>query len=225
MRIIAALAVCLVVGIVILGGSMYFLLLGKTAQGSALHSQLEQGLEGIVGPQFDVSLDEAELAFDFDGFVGIKSRDIVVVRKSDGGVLSTVGELSVSLKLWQLLIGNLAFDSVYIEEGVINAEFLGTGQGLLVPSHLDKPLNVLGSELSRFKQQMIDGKLDEFELRNSRVTGRIFGRKEQDPLEIETLRFKPKSDGSFILNGQLSTINSAINLFATYASGNDAGHA
>ncbi len=218
MRTLLAFVVCLLLFLLVVGGGLYYFALGKTAKGSALHQQLEHGLESIVGPKFDVRIDSADLGFDFDGFVGVKSSDIIITRREDGKLLSKIGELTVSLKFWRLLVGELSFDSIYIEEGIINADVLGSGQGLLIPNHLDKPLNAFGSELARFQQQMIGGKLDKFELRNSRVEGKVFGRKELDPLEIESLIFNPKRDGSFVLDGQLSSINSTVNLFATYGS-------
>ncbi len=225
MRITFAILFAVVAGFGVMAGALYFLLQGDTYKGSALHGQLEAGLERIFGPEFDVELPSANLAFDFGGLVSLKSSDIKITRRKTGKTLSTIGNLVVGVELIPTLTGNLRFDSILIEEATLDADVLGSGRQVFLPAHLDKPMAVLGKEFARFQSKLDDGEFDRLKIRNSRITGSVLGRKEEDPIEIERLEIYPNTKNGFALDAQLGTLNSIVDLTSNYHPTENAGRA
>ena len=173
-------------------------------------------MKQIAGPDFTVELQAANLAFDLSGLVSLKSSAIEITEKETGRTLSTIGKLIVGVELIPTLLGNLSFDSISIEEAIVDADVLGSGRQVFLPAHLEKPLGVLGTEFDRFQAKLNDGEFDRLEVRNSRIIGSVLGRKENDPIEIEVLELFPNSKDGFILNAQLGTLSSAVDLESDY---------
>ncbi|MEM9331219.1 MAG: DUF3971 domain-containing protein [Pseudomonadota bacterium] len=208
----------LAVGLV---AAVYFLLQGKLQQGSTITTQMESGLEAVVGKDFDVRLGEVDLDFSQIGNIRLKSSDITIVRRTDGELLAEVGSFEVSTRLTSVLSGETKFEFARIDEARLDAGILGAGQALLLPANLRTPLDVTGNTLARLHKQFTADGFESFEIYNSLITGPVMGRKKQDPVSIDRLLISPRDANSFFANGEFSTELSEISYTSNYAFSNE----
>jgi len=221
MASLACIALVLVAGL----AGAYLFLQGDTAKGSVVVSRIEAGLQQVVGDQFEVKLQNANLAFGADARVVFKSNDVEVLRKSDGAVLSSIGEIETKINLFEALTGNTSIEVVRVENMEFHANVLGTGKGFFLPTHLDEPFNVIGRTLSQFQKNLDADKFKQFEIVDSVITGRVIGRRQQDPIKINYLAVNPDGQGRFTLNSDLATEFSTIGVRSSYELTDDDGSA
>ncbi|MEM7214190.1 MAG: DUF3971 domain-containing protein [Pseudomonadota bacterium] len=219
LRVAAAVIVCLGLLTIGLFGLAYYLLQGKVGESSSIITRVERSLEVLVGEDFDVRLGETDLDFSNFGRVTLKSENISIVRRSDKGILAEVGKIEVSTELWDVLSGNENFDFARIDEALIDAGLLGSGQAVFLPAHLNKPLDVTGKTLARLNESFTADGFESFEIYNSTIIGPVFGRKQTDPITIDRLNIFPKTDESFEVSGVLRTELSEIEYQSVYSTG------
>ena len=215
-RFVAATLISLVLVAVALGAIGYFLLQGNATKGSAVLARIETGLKDIVGEDFDVKLQNADLSFGADARVVFKSSDVQVTRKLDGKPFTVIGEIEARLNLIEVISGKTAVELVRIKNAELDADVLGSGRGVFLPTHLDKPFNVIGDTLSKFQNYLDQDQFEELEVINSSIKGAVLGRKQQDPVLVKYLSLNPDGKGKFILYSELETEYSNINLNSSY---------
>ncbi|MEM9279979.1 MAG: hypothetical protein AAGA76_15540, partial [Pseudomonadota bacterium] len=220
-RVFFAILVCLAIICVGLLGLVYFLLQGKTGQNSAINTQLEAGLEALVGEAFDVQLNEGALDFSNIGHVNFQSENIRIVRREDGEPLATIGKFEVSTRLLDIISGETNFDFARIDEAWLDADLLGSGQAVFLPAHLDKPLDVTGQTLARLHRNFSAKGFESLEIYNSTISGAILGRKQVDPVTVDRLSILPKDEKSFTIVGLLRTELSDIEYSSEYSAAVD----
>lgn len=217
--------ICLVLlaGAVLAGG--YFLLQGENAKGTAVLESIEAGIQNVVGDQFQVQLQGANLSFNREAKVVFKSNDVQITRKSDDKLLSLIGTVEARLNLLQLLGGKATVEVVRMENAVLYANTLGTGRGILLPTHFDKPFNAIGNTLSAFQTALNENNFEKFEILNSEIHGHVMGRKKDDPIRLEQLSVTPSGQESFSLLASLKTEISNIEISSAYTSSPEDGSA
>ena len=221
LRFVTASVVCfaLLFGAVLAGA--YWLLQGDTAKGSPIVSRIEQGLQEIVGDDFAVDLQNVNLSFSADASVVFKSQNVAINRKIDGVTLSKIGAVEAKVNLLEILQGGSALELVRLENAEIDASALGAGRGLFLPTHLDKPFNVIGETLFKFQKDLDEDKFKQLEIVNSVIKGPILGRTQQDPINVNYLSLNPDGAGRFVLNSELQTAFSSIKINSSYALSED----
>ncbi len=208
-----------------LAAGAFLLLQGDTAKGSAVLARIEAGLKDVVGEGFDVELQNANLSFSADARVVFKSNNVQITRKSDGQTLSLIGEIKTKLNLLEAISGKSAIELVRIEDAELDANILGSGRGLFLPTHLDKPINAIGETLSKFQTFLDEDQFQKLEIVDSVIKGSVLGRKQKDPIAVKYLSLNPDGKGRFKLDSRLRTEFSNINIVSSYALSEDAGSA
>lgn len=217
MRFAAASLVSIALVAIVIAASAYFYLQGNATKGSAVLVRIEEALKDIVGDGFEVELQNADLSFSTDARVVFKSRDVRITKIEDSKTLANIGEIEAKLNLLEVVSGSTAIELVRVQNAVVDAEILGSGRGVFLPTHLDVPFNVIGDTLSKFQIYLDQDKFEELEIVNSVIKGSVLGRKQTDPIELEYLSLNPDGKGKFILNSSLQTEFSNINLTSSYA--------
>ena len=222
-KFVAASLVSMALVICVIAAGVYFLLQGDAVKGSAVLARIEAGLKDVVGESFDVQLENVNLSFSADARVVFKSNDVKILRKLDGKPLSEIGEIEAKFNLLEVINGNTAIELVRLKDAVLDADALGSGRGVFLPTHLDQPFNVIGDTLAKFQTYLDKDEFKEFEIVNSSIKGSVLGRKQQDPIEVTYLSLNPDGKGKFILNSQLKTEFSNIAVNSSYALTQNAG--
>jgi hypothetical protein len=225
MRFVAASIVSIAVVAVVVAGSAYFYLQGNATKGSAVLAKIEEALKDVVGDDFNVELQNADLSFSTDARVVFKSRDVRITKIEDSRALAKIGEIEAKLNLLEIISGSTAIELVRVQNAEVDADVLGSGRGVFLPTHLDVPFNAIGDTLSKFQTYLDQDKFEELEIINSIIKGTVLGRKQADPIALEYLSLNPDGKGKFILNSSLQTEYSNINLNSSYALTENAGSA
>lgn len=216
LRFVAASMICIAIVFASVLAGAYFFLQGDTGKGSVVLSRIEAGLQDVVGDQFEVKLQNVNLAFSSDARVVFKSNDVQVLRKTDGAMLSSIGLIETRVNLIEAFSGNTSIEVIRVDGMQFNSRIIGTGKGFFLPTHLDVPFDFIGDTLSRFQQSLDADKFEQFEIVNSKITGRILGRKKTDPVQIKYLSVNPDGVGRFTLNANLETELSNIGINSSY---------
>ncbi len=216
-RFVAASLVSIALVAVIVAGSAYFYLQGNAAKGSAVLVRIEEALKDIVGDGFEVELQNADLSFSTDARVVFKSQDVRITKIEDSRPLANIGEIEAKLNLLEVISGSTAIELVRVQNAEVDADVLGSGRGVFLPTHLDVPFNTIGDTLSKFQTYLDQDKFEELEIINSVIKGSVLGRKQIDPIALEYLSLIPDGKGKFILNSNLQTEYSNISLNSSYA--------
>ncbi len=224
-KFVAASLVSIAIVAGVLAVAAYFLLQGDTAKGSAVLERIEAGLQDVVGDAFDVELQNVNLSFSSDARVVFKSNDVQITRKIDGQNLTNIGQVEAKLNLLEGISGNTAIELIRLEDAEIDADVLGSGREVFLPTHLDKPFNVIGSTLSKFQTYLDKDEFKELEIVNTTIKGTVLGRKQSDPIMVKYLSLNPDGVGRFILVADLQTNFSNISVHSSYALTKDAGSA
>jgi hypothetical protein len=211
-----------IVGFLLVAG-VYFLLQGNTTKGSAVLARIEAALQDVVGDQFEVKLNNVNLSFSPDAKVVFKSNDIEIVSREDNRNLSTIGEIETKLNLYQVISGNSAIELIRLRNVELDADVIGSGRGVLLPTHLDKPFNIIGDTLSKFQNYLDEDQFKEFEIVDSRIKGAVLGRRQQEPIGLEYLSLVPDGKGQFILKSELKTDFSNIRINSSYSKSDNEG--
>lgn len=225
MRFVAASLVSIALVAVILAGSAYFYLQGNATKGSAVLVRIEEAIKDVVGDNFKVELQNADLSFSPDARVVFKSRDVRITKIDDNKTLADIGEIEAKLNLIEVLSGSTAIELVRIQNAQVDADVLGSGRGVFLPTHLDVPFNVIGDTLSKFQVYLDQDKFEELEIINSVIKGSVLGRKQTAPIMLQFLSLNPDGKGKFILNSSLQTEYSNISLNSSYALTESSGSA
>lgn len=225
MRFVAASLVSIALVAVVVAGSAYFYLQGNATKGSAVLVRIEEALKDVVGDGFNVELQNADLSFSTDARVVFKSRDVRITKIEDSRALAKIGEIEAKLNLLETLSGSTAIELVRIQNAEVDADVLGSGRGVFLPTHLDVPFNTIGDTLWKFQTYLDQDKFEELEIINSVIKGSVLGRKQADPIALEYLSLVPDGKGKFKLNSSLQTEYSNINLNSSYALTENAGSA
>jgi len=215
-RIFAAVLICtcLLIGLSIAG--LYFLFKGKTEKGSPLVARVEQSLQSVIGPNYNVDIEAVDLSFLNLGQVSLGTDSIIITRKEDGAAISTIGSLEATMDLYKTLSGETNFSYLTVKDAKLDASLMGPNTAFILPSHLDAPLNILGNWLSRLEEKFSADTFKGMEITNAVISGQIIGRKQTDPLKIEQLVVEPGSDGQLLLSGKLDTNLSNIKITSDY---------
>ena len=224
-RFVTASFISIVLVAIVLTACAFFLLQGDTVKGSAVLARIEAGLKNVVGEGFDVELQNANLSFSTDARVVFKSNDVLITRKNDGRVLSSIGEIETKLNLLSAISGNSAIELVRIENAELDADVLGSGRGVFLPTHLDKPFNTIGVTLSKFQTFLDEEEFQQLEIVDSEIKGSVLGRKQKDPINVRYFSLNPDGKGQFKLYSELNTEFSNITLNSSYALSEEAGSA
>lgn len=209
----------------VLAAGTFLLLQGDTVKGSAGLARIEAGLKDVLGEGFDVELQNANLSFSADARVIFKSNNVQITRKSDGLILSNIGEIETKLNLLEAITGKSAIELVRIEDAELDANVLGSGRGLFLPTHLDQPINAIGETLSKFQTYLDEDQFQQLEIVDSVIKGSVLGRKQEDPITVKYFSLNPDGKGQFKLNSRLRTKFSNINIVSSYALSEEAGSA
>lgn len=220
--VIASLLSITLVACVVAAGA-YFFLQGDAAKGSAILARIETGLQDVVGEGFEVELQNVNLSFSADARVVFKSNDVQIIRKNDGKPLTSIGELEAKLNLLQVISGNTAIELVRMKNAELDADILGSGRDVFLPTHLDQPFNILGTTLSKFQTYLDEDEFRQLEIVNSVIKGSVLGRKQEEPISVKYLSLNPDGKGRFLLNSELATEFSNININSSYALSAEAG--
>lgn len=215
-RFALASLICIAILIGSIIGGLYFLLQGETSKRSAVVARIEAGLQDVVGDDFKVNLQNVNLEFSTDASVVFKTNNAQITRNSDGEVLSAIGVIETKLNLFEALNGSAVIENVRIENLEVNADILGRGAGVFLPTHLDIPFNIIGETLSKFQQNLDEGKFKRFEIVNSTINGNVLGRKQKDPIALNFLSVTPDGSGRFKLSADLKTEFSNIKISSSY---------
>jgi len=199
LRFAAASLVSIALVALVLAGSAYFYLQGNAAKG------------------FEIKLQNADLSFSSDARVVFKSKDVRITKIEDNKTLADIGEIEAKLNLLEALSGSTAIELVRVQNAEVDADVLGSGRGVFLPTHLDVPFNAIGDTLSKFQLYLDQDKFEELEIINSVIKGAVLGRKQTDPIALQYLSLNPDGKGKFILNSRLKTEYSNINLNSSYA--------
>ncbi len=203
----------------------YFILQGDADKGSAVVAKIESGLQDIVGDAFNVELQGVNLSFSRDARVVFKSNDVKITRKNDGALLTEIGQIEAKLNLLEVISGNTAIELVRLNNTELDADILGSGRGVFLPTHLDKPFNAIGDTLSKFQTYLDQDEFKELEITNASIKGAVLGRKQQDPIAIKYLSLNPDGVGRFILYADMKTEFSDITINSSYAISENSGSA
>lgn len=215
-RLLSALCVTIfLVGLLLFGG-IYFLIQGSAGSGSVIVTEIEKAIESVIGPDYDVIMSEADLDLSDVGSVSLKSFDVSILRNSDGAQLAAIGEIRANASVFDLLVEKGSFNHISIDGAVMDAALVGSGDGLLLPRHLDKPFNALGQMLLRLEENLNRQGFEDVSILNSRIVGKVFGRTEQSDVKISSLILDHDESDTLRLLGDLSTELSTINLNASY---------
>lgn len=225
LRFAAASLVSIALVAVVLAGSAYFYLQGNAAKGSAVLVRIEEALKDVVGDGFEIKLQNADLSFSSDARVVFKSKDVRITKIEDNKTLADIGEIEAKLNLLEVLSGSTAIELVRVQNAEVDADVLGSGRGVFLPTHLDVPFNAIGDTLSKFQLYLDQDKFEELEIINSIIKGAVLGRKQTDPIALQYLSLNPDGKGKFILNSRLKTEYSNINLNSSYALSENSGSA
>lgn len=209
----------------VIAGSAYFYLQGNATKGSAVLAKIEDALKDFVGDEFEVELQNADLSFSADARVVLKSRDVRITNIQDSRALATIGEIEAKLNLVDIVSASTAIELVRVQNAEVNADVLGSGRGVFLPTHLDRPFNAIGDTLSKFQTYLDQEKFEKLEVINSVIKGSVLGRKQTDPIALEYLSLIPNGKGKFILNSNLQTQYSNIELNSSYALTENSGSA
>lgn len=212
---LAAITCLALLSAAILAGS-YLLLQGENGKGTAVIARIEAGIQNIVGDDFELQLQNANLAFSGDARVVFRSNDVEITRKSDGELLSSIGFVEARLNLFQALTGKTSIEVIRISNATLFASSLGTGQGVFLPTHFDKPFNVMGRTLATFQNALNENRFEQFEIVNSEIVGKVLGRKQEDPIRLDYLSISPDGEGRFRLDSNLQTQLSNIEIKSSY---------
>ena len=215
-RFVLATVICIVLVAISGAAGIYFLLQGETGKGSAVVSRIEAGLQDIVGDDFEVELQNADLDFAVDGKLGFKSNDILITRKVDNRVLAKVGRLTAKVSWLDAIAGLTTLELVRLEDASLDASVLSSGRGLFLPSHLQEPFDAIGVTLHKFQQSLDEERFKRFEIINSTIKGPVLARKQLDSLRLNNLNVAPDGEGRFLLDAELATERSGISVRSTY---------
>ncbi len=214
-------SILLLVTVVFAGA--YYYLQGDTAKGSAVVARIEVALQDLVGENFEVKLQNVNLSFSPDTRVVFKSKNVEIISKKDNRVLSTIGEIETRLNLFEAISGNSSIELVRVKNVEVDADVLGSGRGVFLPTHLDEPFNVIGETLAKFQTYLDQDRFEELEIIDSTIKGSVLGRKQTDPIALKYLSLNPDGKGRFILFSELKTEFSNININSNYSKAGDDG--
>ncbi|MEM7067688.1 MAG: AsmA-like C-terminal region-containing protein [Pseudomonadota bacterium] len=217
MRTVLAVCVCLLLLVGFGSGLAYFLLQGKTGEGSAITTSVERQLENLTGDNFDVRIAALSLDFSQLGNIRLISDNIKIVRRTDEQLLAVIGNLEVNARLLDLISGNYSFEYARINEAKLDAAVLGSGQAVFLPAHLHKPLDETGQTFARLYRNFSVEGFESFEIYNSTIMGPVLGRRQQDPITVDRLSIVPVDDNSFSISGLFRTELSDIEITSRYS--------
>ncbi|MEO0329098.1 MAG: hypothetical protein AAF217_10950 [Pseudomonadota bacterium] len=217
-RIMTALMICAVILLGVVTGGVYLLLQGKAGKGSAVNGQIETIAEQVLGPNYELELQNTEIDFSQIGFVMLKTENARVLRKSDDTEITSIGKLEVRTNLVDTLLGKYGFDFARISEIIVDSNII-RGEYPPIPKFLNQPFDILGVGLSKIKNTIEDTKFKSLEVRDLTIKGPAFGRRSTSPLVLATLRIAPsKSDGDIAMDGTFNTEFTRGFLSANYSS-------
>jgi len=219
LRIFVALVVCVCLMIGIAIGSLYFLLQGKTGEDSPLVARVEQSLQEMVGPDFNVDIETVDVSFSKFGRVILGTENIIISRITDNMAISKIGSLETNLDLWKTFSGETDFSFLSIKDIEFDASLMGPNNAFILPAHLDASLNGLGGWLARLSDRFAQSSFKGFEISNAIINGQILGRKKQDPIKVSRLLVESGNNGQLLLTGKVDTELSDIAITSEYGDG------
>lgn len=220
-RILAAVAVCFVLLGLFALASLYFLLQGTTAENSIVVSQLEANIEKTLGPDFDVVIQDVDLDLSQWSKAGFKTVDVVIKRHSDNSVLATLGAVSAGATLTDVFRGKVKLNTIEIDNVVLDLGAFGADRNVLLPPHLDKPLNALAVTLAGLNDQLNENDFQKIVINNMRLDGARFGRLEDGPVLVPLLELHRSETGELRLDGEVEATPSKVALKSVYKTASD----
>lgn len=217
LRGLAAFAICTVLIVAVGLGIVYFMLQGQAGDTSAVAKRIQSELQALAGENLTVELGNTSLDLSDIGRLQLASNDIRITDKVSGGEFANIGSLKIGLHILELIQGKTGFDTIRIEDALVDASVISSDQALVLPQYLDEPLDAAGSILARLNESLTNQTFESFEIRNSRIIGPVLGRRSTDPLEIGRIQIRPRSETGFSVNGQISSEQSDIVFSSEYS--------
>ncbi|MEM7290613.1 MAG: hypothetical protein AAF412_09655, partial [Pseudomonadota bacterium] len=193
----------------------FYLFQGDSGRESLVVAEIERNMEAVLGDDYDVLMSGAQIDFTSIGKISFAFSDINVQRKTDGSQIANIAAMRADAGLLGLLTGTASFNDITIEDAVLDGSKFG-GDGLLLPPHLEEPVNGLGRLLQRLESNLRGQGFDQVEIVNAQIIGRVLGRRATTPIVFERLVFDHDKDRSLSLTGNIETGHSKVELGSGY---------
>ncbi len=217
MRLLTAVFVCF--GIVTIAGIVlaYYMLQGRSDQGSALLTRIETSVEKALGPNFDVTIGAGETDLSRLGRVTFNAQDIVVKDANNRVVAGSIKTLELDADWLGYLSGEGAFDGIKISGVTVDTTTLFKQGPAALPPHLDRAVNGFGRFLNEIYVTFERNELKSLQFADIQIEGPLLGRISQKPLQIPSVAFTRDENNQIVAGGKISTEHSTIDISSSYS--------